>query len=140
MKKYFFILFFISSVASANISKCIIAERVSRNFTLEAVNGNLKDAFKMLAPGILSFKKFEKKVKAQFLILYGNEIYHSLSSNGLEHADCSKAANGRWRFQDQRVLLKFSKGIVNEALPIKVIVKQFKSHGWKVVNFTSTSI
>ena len=93
--QHFFVitaLIIFSSVAVAKTDICAIADKVSREFTLDAQNDGLTKAGKFLDSfGHLytNDQKLPVYFEHQFRRLAGRKVLHSVPSRGPEHEKCS---------------------------------------------------
>ena len=127
-------------VEAAPVELCAGADRRSREFTLDAVRGDIANLHRqMFFKGKLD--DFTKKLKRQFGSLYDKEVYHSLSAQGLADARCERNQIGTLYFYVNRVLLYFH-GVNGNAtvLPVKVTMIKKKGEDWKVLDFASTAM
>lgn len=152
MKLKFLFLFILCSYtgfSKADLNKCILADKVSREFSLKAVIGKIDEAWKMMAPKSPTGKtkiKFDKTVKRQFAPLFGkDDVVFSVSTYGLERARCFKAEDKMWRYSDHRILFHIDNSVKDDSsgitiLPISIEVRFIKGLGWRIYKFASTAL
>lgn len=105
----------------------------------------MKKAKKFMNPQIKlgkDSKFFKERIQRQFKSLLGKEVFHSVSTKGLERADCHLNKKGIRIFKDHRLLLHFdpkSPNATAQILPMAVEVRLIKGKGWLVHNFSSTA-
>lgn len=131
------------SKSLAVLDECILGDKNSKEFTIAAVRGNRESALKLMSPKSIKDKnKFYDELEQQFKPLLGKEVYHSVSTNGLQLKNCI-VEDGIRKFRDHRLLLFFDTSDGKnraEVLPMKVEVHLIKGLGWRVVSFASTAL
>lgn len=121
---------------------CVGAEKVSKEFTLAAVNGKRSESYAMMDSAQWTRDGFENAVKKQFRTLLGKEIFHSVPAfDRQEFNQCRLDQQGRSRLSINRILLGFEgENGMARVLPMNVDLRKEKNGKWVVTSFASTAM